>query len=154
MSLPDTLSKLPTDPNTGLTRPLSKSLGSQDLLKHRAMLAVELEVMAKKMDRFGWERDRGTAAHDRIMTDWMDALHDYPLSEVKAACREWVKTNPRKMPNEGDIVGMIQKARRRSVEAFKAARPPEPEKAAPRVSGDRAAEIMREAGYSPRRMPQ
>lgn len=43
----------PTDTATGLILPLSKSLGSQDLAKHRAMVAVELEVMAKKFDRFG-----------------------------------------------------------------------------------------------------
>jgi hypothetical protein len=49
---------LPMDPRTGLTLPLSRSLASQDLAKHRAMIAVELEVMAKKFDRFGWERDR------------------------------------------------------------------------------------------------
>jgi hypothetical protein len=88
-----------------------KSLGSQELSKHRAMVAVELEVMAKKVDRFGWDRDRGTMAHDRIVSDWMDALQDYPLGEVKAACAEWVLSNPRKMPNEGDIVSILHKCR-------------------------------------------
>ena len=105
----------PRDQKTGLILPLSRSLGSQDLAKHRAMVAVELEVMAKKMDRFGWDRDRNSPAHNRIITDWMDALCDYPLDEVKAACREWVMNNPRKMPNEGDIRGVIMANRAKVV---------------------------------------
>ena len=95
----------------GLTLPLSKSLGSQDLAKHRAVVAFELEVLAKKVDRFGWERDRGTPAHDRLLLDWMNALHDYPLIEVQAACRASVLANPNKMPNEGHVVAQIEKAR-------------------------------------------
>jgi hypothetical protein len=106
-----TLNDLPRDPKTGLILLLSKSLGSQDLAQHKAMVAVELEVMAKKMDRFGWDRDRGTMAHDRMVEDWMDVLCDYPLPEVKQACREWVEKNPRKMPNEGDIRALIIAAR-------------------------------------------
>lgn len=108
----------PRDQKTGLILPLSRSLGSQDLAKHRAMVAVELEVMAKKMDRFGWERDRNSPAHDRLVTDWMDALCDFPLEEVRAACREWVSSEPRKMPNEGDILKRIMAARARAVAAL------------------------------------
>ena len=143
---------LPKCARPGLTLPLSKSIGSQALAKHRAMVAVELEVMAKKMDRFGWESDRGSAAHDRIVKDWMEALQDYPLGEVQAACREWVRSNPRKMPNEGDILGKILAARRKHVEAL-----PKP---APNIvpvsrpTAERAAEILREAGFAVKRMPQ
>lgn len=141
-----TTSRFPKDQKTGLTLPLSRSLGSQDLDKHRAMVAVELEVMAKKMDRFGWDRDRGSAAHDRLVIDWMDALHDYPLDEVKAACRQWVLASPRKMPNEGDIVGLIQAERRKMVEARRRDAQPEPE--LQRISADRAAEIMAQVGFN------
>ena len=102
---------LPRDSATGLILPLSRSLGSRALTEHSAMVALELEVMAKKMDRFGWERDRGTAAHDRLVIDWMEALRDFPLDEVRAACREWVREYPRKMPNEGDIRALVMAAR-------------------------------------------
>ena len=107
--------ELPKAPN-GLTLPLSRSLGLQDLAQHRAMVALELEVLAKKMDRFGWERDRNSPAHDRIITDWMDALQDYPLDEIRAACREAVKARPNSVPNEGHIVAEIMKARASSME--------------------------------------
>ena len=143
---------LPTDAATGQIRPLSKLLGSRELGGHRAMVAIELEVMAKKMDRFGWERDRGTAAHDRVVSDWMDALHDYPLGEVQAACRRWVRANSRRMPNEGDILGLIGAARREKIAAFKASQPKPPEPTTERVSADRAAEIMAQVGFAPKRM--
>jgi hypothetical protein len=133
---------LPTDPRTGLILPLSKSLASQDLAKHRAMVALELEVMAKKLDRFGWERDRGSAAHDRLVTDWMDALQDYPLAEVQAACRAWIQDAPRRMPNEGDIRGKIIAARAARVALMP--RSPEPEPERERVSPERAAEMTAE----------
>jgi hypothetical protein len=140
------------DEKTGLTLPLSKSLGSQDLAKHRAMVAVELEVLAKKYDRYGWERDRGSAAHDRIITDWMNALQDYPLDEVRKACAEAVKDDPKRMPNEGAILKQILKARQKHVQAL-----PKPrENVAPinRPTAQRAAEIIRAAGIQLRGTPQ
>ena len=94
---------------------MHRFLGSQDLGRHRALVAFELEVLAKKLDKFGWERDRGTLAHDRLMTDWMDALQDYPLSEVQTACKTCVIQQPSRMPNEGDVLAKIMDARRAAV---------------------------------------
>lgn len=88
------------------------------------MLALELEVLAKKYDRFGWGRDHGTAAQDRLIMDWINALQDFPLSEVQAACRAHVEENPKAMPNEGHIKALILKARAASVAAYKASLPP------------------------------
>jgi len=141
-------SKYPKAEN-GLTLPLSRSLGSQDLAQHRAMVAVELEVLAKKMDRFGWERDRNSPAHDRLVIDWMDALQDYPLDEIRAACREAVLSRPNAMPNEGHIVTKIMEARARFLRL--APSQPKPELEREKVSADRAAEIMAEVGFRPQR---
>jgi len=144
---------LPTDPKTGLTLPLTRSLASPDLAKHRAMIGIELEVLAKKFDRFGWERDRNSPSHDRIVSDWMDALQDYPLAEVRAACRACVVDDPKRMPNEGAVLGRIMDARRLHVAALP--RPAEP----PRFSAnavpvqDRraaAARIFAETGFAKR----
>jgi hypothetical protein len=146
-----TLRNLPKDQKTGLTLPLSKSLGSQDLAQHRAMVGVELEVLAKKFDRFGWERDRGSMAHDRTLSDWMDALQDYPLDEVKAACRTAVLSNPNKMPNEGHVAAEIIKARKVKAAQAATSEPVEPEPAEPRVTKEQAAKILEEAGFKPRK---
>jgi hypothetical protein len=114
------------------------------------MVALELEVLAKKLDRFGWERDRNSPAHDRIVTDWMDALQDFPLAEVKAACVEAVLDNPNKMPNEGHVRAQIMAARARAVAALP--KPTEMDQPRPRVDKARAAAILAEAGFAPRRM--
>ena len=68
-------------------------------------------MLAKKFDKFGWDRDRGTLSHDRMMTDWMTALQDYALDEVQAACRQAVLDFPNKQPNEGHIRKLIMKHR-------------------------------------------
>ena len=142
---------LPVDAKTGLTLPLSRSLGWQDLERHRAMIAVELEVLAKKTDRFGWDRDRGSMAHDRLILDWMDALQDFTLDEVKAACRQAVLDDPKRMPNEGQIVALIMASRKTRIAAIpKRDELPKPE----RVSPEAASEIMAKAGFPVRRFPQ
>jgi hypothetical protein len=148
---------LPRDPATGLILPLSRSLASQDLVKHRAMVALELEVIAKKLDRFGWERDRGSAAHDRLILDWMDALQDYPLDEIRAACRASVIANPNRTPNEGHIVHEITLARREAAlrykaEAWKPSKPAAPPR--DRVTKEQAEAILLAVGFSVKRMPQ
>ena len=143
-----TTARFPTDPKTGLTLPLSRYLASPDLAKHRAMVAVELEVLAKKLDRFGWERDRNSPAHDRLIIDWMDALQDYPLDEIRAACREAVMARPNAMPNEGHIVSKIMEARAAFVRLSPPTTAPEPRQG--RMSAERAAEIMAEAGFRPK----
>lgn len=114
------------------------------------MVAVELEVLAKKFDRFGWDRDRGSAVHDRMLTDWMNALQDYPLDEVQKACAAAVRENPNRMPNEGHIIAQIQSMRRLMVIAHQ---PPAPEYEPDRKPVDRetAAAIVAAAGYAPKR---
>lgn len=145
-------SKYPTAAN-GLTLPLSKSLGSQDLTAHRAMVALELEVLAKKLDRFGWERDRNSPAHDRLVIDWMDALQDFPLDEVRAACRAFIAKNPAKMPNEGHILAMMETARIAYLQEKARLSPPSPEPPAPLpISKDAAREILDRAGFTPKRL--
>jgi hypothetical protein len=116
------------------------------------MIAVELEVLAKKFDRFGWDRDRGSMAQDRLLVDWMDALQDYPLDEIRSACRAAVLADPRHMPNEGHIVANIISARRLLVSSRTRielqSEPPRD-----RISAEAAAEIMRAAGFAAKLMP-
>jgi hypothetical protein len=81
-------------------------------------VAFELEVLSKKVDRFGWDRDRGTPAQDRQLMDWMDALHDFPLKEVKSACQMAIQENPNKCPNEGHIKAIIVRERGKIVAAL------------------------------------
>jgi hypothetical protein len=85
------------------------------------------------MDRFGWERDRNSPAHDRLVIDWMDALQDYPLDEIRAACREAVIARPNAMPNEGHILAEISKRRAHFIRIHRLSSPgpAEPERPPP-----------------------
>ena len=109
---------------------------------------MELEVLAKKFDRFGWDRDRGLYAQERQITDWMNALQDYPLGEVQKACAEAVLSNPNKMPNEGHVRAKILAARAKAV----AAQPkPVPQAETERATPEQRAnsyEIIRAAGIT------
>lgn len=128
---------------------LSKSLDSRAFDKHRATVAFELEVLAKKVDRFGWDRDRETPAQDRLITDWMDALADFTLEEVKAACKQAILDNPNKCPNEGHVRRIIEKRRDAIAARFKEYTPPEEPK--PAGTADSSAAIFKEVGFNPRR---
>lgn len=115
------------------------------------MVAVELEVLAKKFDRFGWDRDRGSAAHDRMITDWMDALHDYPLDEVQAACKAAVLENPQRMPNEGHIRSHILAARKRAVANLPKQEPNITTHTPTAEEKARVSALLAEAGFAPKR---
>lgn len=126
-------------------KPLSKSLASQELDEHRALVGLELEVISKKRDRFAWDRDRGSYAHDRQMTDWMNALQDYKLSEVQIACAQSVIDNPNGKIHEGHIVSLI--LRDRKIRMARHPKPVEPEILDPIVTKEQAAKIMSENGF-------
>lgn len=112
------------------------------MTKHKALVAVELEALAKKFDRFGWERDHGKAAQDRLIMDWIEALCDFPLDEIQAACREAVRDNPDKMPNEGHILKRIIAKR---AEIRRAAPKPEAPRNYPSMDPEAQAERKRKA---------
>ena len=121
---------------------MSKCLDSQELGKHRALVGLRLEALAKKFDRFGWERDRGSFAHDQQVKDFMNALQDYPLDEIDAACAQAVLDNPSKMPNEGHIKRIIIAERKRQMpERSRATPPPSYERTDPARATQVAAEL-------------
>ena len=106
----------PKLPN-GLTPPLRTLLDSQALSEHRAMVAFEQEVLAKKLDRFGWD-SMDPAIRTRLRADWMNALADFTIDEVQEACRIALRNKAKDALNEETIVGIIQSNRARIVAAL------------------------------------
>ena len=140
----------------GLTPLLTKSLTPSALDKHCANVCTIMEVMVRKYDKFGWDR-LPEGMRKMIRQDWLHALSDYSVSEVRAACRKHTIEMPNKVPNEGHILEQIIKARNFKASMNKPAespasayRPPEP----PKVDREAADEILRAAGYKPKRMPK
>jgi hypothetical protein len=96
------------------------------------MIGFEQEVLAKTVDRFGWDRDAGSPSHDRMVTDWMNSLQDFPLVEVQRACLAAISAKPDKMPNWGHVKAQILAARRVAI----ASQPKPVEQVAERVAPD------------------
>jgi hypothetical protein len=96
---------------------LTKSLPPPALERHKAYLGLELEVLSRKLDRFGWD-SMDPAIRTRLRADWMNALADFTLDEVQAACRVALRNKAKDALNEETIVGIIQSNRARIVAAL------------------------------------
>lgn len=88
-----------------------------------------------------------------ILADWADALEDWTQEQYLYALRKWRDEFPNKKPNPGHITGMMRKIRgRREVERMRANQPPpEPETVKQRVSDEARLEILKKAGFAPKR---
>ena len=122
------------------------------MLKHRALVGFEMEVMASKLDKFGWQRDRGSGIAERLLTDWMDALQDYPLGEIQSACAYAIEENPGKMPHEGYIYKIIMRERAKVIAATRPPKPVEHETHRPtEAERKRSADYLAQAGFAPKK---
>ena len=93
---------------------LTKSLPPHALERHKAALGLELEVLSRKLDRFGWDTMDG-AIRTRLRADWMNALADFTVEEVQDACRDALRGKAKDALNEEAIAEIIQAKRARIV---------------------------------------
>ena len=132
----------------------TKLLTSHELDRHRAALAIELEVQSIKVDRFGWNA-MNEALRKRLRQDWVDALQDYGIEEVRAACRTALAGNVRDAVNEEKIRGLVIADRGHRLAAIPAAgldaAPGATEDRIP-ASAEARARIMAEAGMTQDRL--
>ena len=110
---------------TGITPLLTKSLPPQELDKHRANVCLVMEVMVRKHDKFGWDQ-MNAGMRQMIREDWLAVLSDYPVDEVRAACRLHTQEQPNKVPNEGHIKAIIVRERGKVLAAMPKQAAPEP----------------------------
>lgn len=104
----------------------------------------------RKYDKFGWDR-MDEAMRRLIRIDWLAALQDYPLDEVREACRLHTIEQPNKVPNEGHIRAIVVRERGKVVAAAPKNTPREEEKP-PRSDEEKArvAQMVAEAGFAKR----
>ena len=122
-----------------------QSLAPQDRSKHRAWIGVRVEAL---LDGY-WQNRPHEAVKEEILADWMDGLEAFTPGEIRAACREWLGSNPRRKPNVGDIRGIVLAARQKAVAA---APKPEPVPERKPVTAEAAQEILAKAGFAPKHM--
>lgn len=139
---------LPTDKD-GIPIPLTQSLTPPDLKAHRAGLGMLCEFLSRKHDRFGWDR-MSKQLRGEIIRDFLAALQNYPMDEVREAARECEADNPNRMPNEQHIRAKII-AKRGRISAMARARRVEEQEPRQAADQEAAREIMERAGFTPQR---
>lgn len=142
------LAKIGT-PN-GITPLLTKSLPQPALDKHRADVCLVMEVMVRKHDKFGWDQ-MNAGMRQMIREDWLAVLSDYPVDEVRGACRLHTQEQPNKVPNEGHIKAIIVRERGKVLAAMPKAQPVEVERVEPSADEKaRVAAMVAELGAAKR----
>ena len=127
------------------TPELTKSLTPSQYDKHSAEIVASVKACLGNY----WQAPEDRQADALRMADWIAALEDWPIAEIQDALREWVMENPSRRPNFGHISAKLKEKRGK---AWAERKQPEPEPVREPVSKERAAEIMAQVGYTPRRM--
>lgn len=99
------------------------------------------------VQRCYWQGEPDRDAMRKMMEFWLDVLEPFTADEVEVACRGWVLDNPDRRANPGHIRKSILSARGESSSAPRVTDYHDNERRkGPRVSRERAAEIIREVG--------
>jgi hypothetical protein len=123
----------------------AKSLSPQERIDHRGKIASEVKVVLSAYFQ-PHEDERIKAAQ---LAWWCDELEDWTQEQVVWALRKWNRDNPRIRPTPGDVVAICKDARGRKMASLP--KPPEAEPERQRVDKDKAAQILAEAGFAPKR---
>jgi len=86
---------------------------------------------------------------EAIARDWADILEGLPQDAISKACTSYLRSEPRRKPTPGAIYALARDFVPRPVIV---ARSTEPDMPRERMSAERAAEIMAEVGFRPKRM--
>jgi hypothetical protein len=125
----------------------TSQLSPQQIEENRARICFEVRVVLSAYFQ-PHESDEVKAAQ---MAWWADELEDWYPEQVVWALRKWNTDHPRLRPTVGDIVKILKEARankfakqyaeqRKQIEQA-------PEQPRERVSAEKAAEILKQAGF-------
>lgn len=128
------------------TPKIAASLSPQELHDHRQAIASEVRTVLSAYFQ-PHEAEEVRAAQ---LAWWCDELQDWTREQVVWALRKWNRDNPRIRPTPGDIVAICKKARGQKMAASMPKQ--EPREDCTPISPDRAAEILAEAGFAPRKI--
>ena len=109
---------------TALMRPVSELSEPQEEAQNAALISTELDFLAYKLNRWGWEDKDRAAYRERATQDWVQKLRGYPVGEVKRAIGDYLdwradrvakgkKINP-DFPTESDIANRVQTRRKQA----------------------------------------
>ena len=125
------------------------ALDGQQAARRGAELVAILEVASVKIDRFGWS-NMDKHIKDAVCNDWCDLLSQYTIAEVRDGVAAVFAASGGKLKsiNEFQVQEKIREAHMRIVASLPKTAP-EPKR--PRIDKERAAQIIAEAGFAPKR---
>jgi hypothetical protein len=95
-----------------------------------------------------WRDDDPSEMDEAIARDWCDILEGTPQDAIAKACTAYLRTEPRRKPTPGAIYALAKSFIPVPSVVYRA---PVPEPVKERMSAERAAEIMAEVGFRPRK---
>lgn len=96
-----------------------------------------------------WRDDDPVELTAALGKDWADVLEGLPRDAIQKACVQFQRDEPRRKPTPAAIYALARSFMPRPVIV---AAQPVPEAPRERMSAERAAEIMAEVGFRPKRM--
>lgn len=127
------------------TPQIARSLSPDQLSAHRQAIAFDVKTILSAYFQ-PHEDERIKAAQ---LAWWCDELQDWTQEQVLWALRKWNRDNPDRRPTPGHILSICKDARGKKFATT--IRQPEPEPERKPVNRERAAAIMAEAGFAPRK---
>lgn len=89
---------------------------------------------------------------EAAMTDWIRLLSSMPQQAISFACDRYMANQPRRRPGPGDILCIAQTWLNDQRKQYMRKLPPPTEEKRERVSKERAAEILKEYGFTSAKM--
>lgn len=94
-----------------------------------------------------WRDDDPSELTEAIARDWADILEGLPQDAIGRACMAYLRNEPRRKPSPGAIYALAREFIPKPVVVARS----EPEAPRERLSAERAAEIMAEVGFRPKK---
>jgi len=96
-----------------------------------------------------WREDDPSELNEAMGRDWADILEGMPQDAIAKACTAYLREEPRRKPTPGAVYALARNYIPRPVIVSRAPEPEAPKRE--RVSAERAAEILAESGFRPRK---
>ena len=116
--------------------------GLRDRQSHREWIAGRILTLLSHY----WREDDPSAMDAALARDWCDILEGMTQDAIGKACMAYLRDEPRRKPAPGAIYAL---AREYTPRPAVVPRQPEPERE--RMTAERAAEIMAEVGFRPKK---
>lgn len=99
-----------------------------------------------------WREDDPAEMTEAMGRDWADILEGLPQSAIASACMDYLRDQPKRKPTPGAIYALAREKIPRPASVTPVLRIVDYQAGRERVTAEAAAEIMKHAGFKPKKM--